>query len=227
MARFLEVIVTSIEDAVEAEAGGADRLELVRALEVGGLTPELDLIRTVLQTVKIPVRVMLRETPSMSAGTASDRRVLLLHAEAFAALPVDGVVAGFIRGQQVDFDVMCELFRVAPDCRVTFHRAFDDLADPLDSIQQLKRWTQVDHILTSGGEGDWTERRRLLINWQHVANPSIKLLVAAGLCRSVLLDLGRTPELHEVHVGRAARSPQSRAGSVNREAVRALKSAVQ
>jgi len=73
MARFLEVIVTSIEDAVEAEAGGADRLELVRALEVGGLTPELDLIRTVLQTVKIPVRVMLRETPSMSAGTASDR----------------------------------------------------------------------------------------------------------------------------------------------------------
>jgi copper homeostasis protein len=227
MAKFLEVIVTSVEDALEAEAGGADRLELVRALEVGGLTPELDVVRAVLQTVKIPVRVMLRETPSMSAGTAADCQLLLSHARTFAELPIDGVVAGFIREQQLDLDAMDELFRVAANCRVTFHRAFDELVDPLGSIQQLKRSSQVDRILTSGGEGNWTERRRLLINWQHVANRSIKLLVGAGLCRSVLLDLGRTPELHEVHVGRAARLPQSFAGRVDREAVQSLKSALQ
>jgi copper homeostasis protein len=227
MAQYLEVIVTSVEDALEAEAGGADRLELVRALDVGGLTPELDLARAVLKTVKIPVRVMLRETASMSAGSAANRQTLLSQAKALATLPVDGLVAGFIREQQVDFDAMSDLFLAAPDCRVTFHRAFDELADPLDGIQQLKQWPQIDRILTSGGNGDWATRRQLLIDWQRAADPSIKLLIGAGLCKSVLVDLGRTSELHEVHVGRAARLPQSFAGSVNREAVRSLKSALQ
>jgi copper homeostasis protein len=227
MAKFLEVIVTSVEDAVEAEAGGADRLELVRALEVGGLTPEFDLARAVLQAVKIPVRVMLRETASMSAGSVADRRRLASQAKALAELPVDGLVAGYVQGQQLDFDAMRDLFSAVPDARVTFHRAFDELADPLGGIQHLKQWTQVDRILTSGGEGEWPERRQLLIDWQRAADPSIKLLVGAGLCRSVLMDLGRTPELHEVHIGRAARSAQSVAGSVNREAIRSLKSALQ
>jgi copper homeostasis protein len=227
MAQFLEVIVTSVEDALEAEAGGADRLELVRALDVGGLTPELDLARAILETVKIPVRVMLRETASMSAGSATDRRTLFSQAKALATLPIDGLVAGFVREQQLDFDAMNDLFQAAPDCRVTFHRAFDDLMDPFGGIRQLKQWPQIDRILTTGREGDWANRRRHLINWQQAADPSIKLLVGAGLCRMVLLDLGRTPELHEVHVGRAARVPQSSAGSVNREAVRSLKSVLQ
>lgn len=58
---MLEVIVCSVADALAAEAGGADRLELVRDLEVGGLTPPLELIQDVLRAVRIPVRVMLRE----------------------------------------------------------------------------------------------------------------------------------------------------------------------
>ena len=71
---LLEVIVSSVEDALEAEQGGAGRLEVVRSLEVGGLTPSLELVRQICQRVKIPLRVMLRcaesHTPSPRSITS-------------------------------------------------------------------------------------------------------------------------------------------------------------
>ena len=60
-AKILEVIVSSLEDAKQAEAGGADRLEVVRDLEVGGLTPDFQLVEQIAGAVRIPIRVMLRE----------------------------------------------------------------------------------------------------------------------------------------------------------------------
>jgi copper homeostasis protein CutC len=68
MAKTLEVIVTTVDEAIEAEAGGADRLELVRALDVGGLTPEISIARGVLAAVRIPVRVMVREEAHLHRG---------------------------------------------------------------------------------------------------------------------------------------------------------------
>ena len=64
MKHFLEVIACSVEDAVAAERGGADRLELISHYEVGGLTPPLELVQDVLAAVSIPVRVILREDES-------------------------------------------------------------------------------------------------------------------------------------------------------------------
>jgi copper homeostasis protein len=59
---ILETIVCSVEDAVAAERGGANRLEIISHYEVGGLTPSFDLVREVTSTVKIPARAMLRES---------------------------------------------------------------------------------------------------------------------------------------------------------------------
>src|SRR5215831_15657597 len=59
---IIEIIVCSIEDAVAAERGGANRLEIISHYEAGGLTPSLDLVREITSTVKIPARVMLRES---------------------------------------------------------------------------------------------------------------------------------------------------------------------
>jgi copper homeostasis protein len=58
----LEVIATGVADAVAAEQGGADRIELVADLARGGMTPPLAVVESVLDRVGIPVRVMLRET---------------------------------------------------------------------------------------------------------------------------------------------------------------------
>ncbi len=227
MPKILEVIVTSVEEAIEAEAGGADRMELVRDLEVGGLTPELSVVEAVLGVIKVPVRVMLRLAASMSAGGVEQMSELRSWAQLLSRLPIDGLVAGFIQHQLIDVTAMSAVIAAAPQSRFTFHRAFDELRDPIVSLEQLKRIPQVDRILTVGGAGGWVERRKQLLDWQKAAAPSIEILVGAGLSPAVLEDLRQTPELREIHIGRAARAGLCASGPVDREAVRRVRSALQ
>lgn len=227
MPKILEVIVTSVEEAIEAEAGGADRLELVRDLGAGGLTPELSVIEAVLDVITIPVRVMLRLAASMAAGGIEQITELRSCAQLLTKLPIDGLVAGFMQNQAIDWPAMSAVIAAAPQSRFTFHRAFDELRDPLTALEQLKRIPQVDRILTVGGEGGWVERKKLLLEWQQAAAPSIEILVGAGLSPDVLEDLRQTPELREVHIGRAARVQHCVSAPVEREAVQRVKSALQ
>jgi copper homeostasis protein len=216
------VIVTSLDEAIQAELGGADRLELVRSLEDGGLTPPVEVVRNVMRTISIPVRVMLRENASMSIDQ-SEVHGLQLHARAFARMPIDGLVIGFLRDGTLDLEATKEILMAAPNCRATFHRAFDHLRDPLIALQQLKENPQVDRVLTSGGEGSWSVRRERLLDLQRAAAPQIRMIVAAGLCSSVLADRGEAFEQLEVHVGRAARIPPLTSGIISRNQIASLK----
>ncbi len=227
MAKLLEVIVTSAEEAVEAEAGGAHRLELVRALEEGGLSPSLEVTEEVLKAVTIPVRVMLRENASMSIRDAAELQRLRTLAREFGQLGIEGFVLGFVRRGMLDCEPAQAILREASHCRATFHRAFEHVAEPARAIAQLKAMGQIDRILTSGGEGTWQQRRARLIEWQTMAAPQIQILVGAGVCASVLDDLRNEPSLVELHVGRAARVPQTTSGAVRREQISSLKSALQ
>jgi copper homeostasis protein len=222
MARLLEVIVTSVEDAVEAEAGGADRLELVRDLAVGGLTPDAELVRRILETVRIPVRVMLRQTPTMSADGEGNK--LCADAKVFASFPIDGLVAGFLKGTALDSEVLKDVFAAAPGHRMTFHRAFDEMPDPLLAIEELNKFPGIDRILTGGGEDEWVSRRARLVAWQAAAKPEITLLVGAGTLPAVIEGISKDPDLAEIHIGRAARLNEAIEGPVQRDLVRALKS---
>jgi copper homeostasis protein len=94
--RKLEVIVTSAAEARVAAAAGADRLELVRDLNTGGLTPEWEVIREVIAAVGIPVRVMLRENASMAVADAAELKALQTKAAQIHALPINGLVMGWV-----------------------------------------------------------------------------------------------------------------------------------
>jgi copper homeostasis protein len=217
------VIVTSLDEAIEAELGGADRLELVCSLESGGLTPSLALVPDVVQRVSIPVRVMLRENASMSIEDPGELNTLQCRARTLADLPIDGLVLGFINDGVLDLTATKELLSVAPKCRATFHRAFDHLRDPLHALHELKQLPQIDRILTSGGEGSWLERKTRLLEWQRAAAPQIKIIVAAGLFAANLAETSEDCSEFEVHVGRAARIPQITSGLVSRSQVASLK----
>lgn len=227
MPGILEVIVTSAAEAKTAEAGGADRLELVRDLPSGGLSPNLAVVREVTREVSIPVRVMVRETASMGAGDNADIKTLRTRASEIARCPVDGLVAGFIRGGEIDINAMRRLLESVPGVPVTFHRAFDEVANPLRAIEHLKSISQIDHILTSGGTDDWPRRKRRLLEWQRAASPEITILVAAGLDSCVLQDLHRESLRFEFHIGRAARKGHQVSNPIDREQVASLKSLIQ
>ncbi len=219
---FLEVIACSLPDAVAAEQGGADRLELICRYDLGGLTPDFSLIDAVLRAVTIPVRVMLRDEPSFHVHQATNRRELVRKAEQLAQRPLQGLVLGFLQQDGVDEALLADVLAAVAGRPVTFHRAFEQLVDPLQALSRLKAFPHIDRILTSGGDGDWPERLLRLQKWQACGAPEIGILVGGGVTAEwmeKLVPMG----FYEYHVGRMARQDESLQGPVQAERVAELK----
>jgi copper homeostasis protein len=227
---MLEVIACSVADARAAERGGADRLELVRDLDVGGLTPPPELVRDVFSAVRIPVRVMLREEESFFVQGEKKIERLCALARSLADLSVDGLVLGFLTGPetdpQIDHELLARVLACAPGVKATFHRAFESVRDSQQAVRELKRHPQIDHILTSGHHRDlaqaWPQRIEGLAELARVAAPEITILVGGGLQREMIGLLCQKATSCEFHVGTAARVPHSIAGAVCAEQVREL-----
>lgn len=216
---LLEVIAVSVEDAREAEQGGAGRIELVRDLDRGGLTPPLALIDAVIKAVRIPVRVMLRDSEPFELDEAEAPR---LHeaARAAQACAAAGFVIGFLRAGAPDLAAVRAAVG-ALAVPVTFHRAFDEAADPLEALRLLAGETRVDRVLTSGGTGTWPARLARLRVLRLAAPPRLMILPGGGIDADALRDLARAG-FAEGHVGRAARVPAEHGGRVRASRVAAL-----
>jgi copper homeostasis protein len=218
---LIEVIACSPEDAIEAEQGGAGRIELVRELGLGGLTPPVEIVEEVVRRVTIPVRVMVREQASYAAGDVDAVDRLRHMASRFAGLRIDGVVIGFLRQGRMDEAAMDAVLASAAPPRATFHHAFDVLPDPIPALHILRRWPQVDRVLTSGGAGDWGRKAARIAGWTAAAAPDIQLLPGGGLDLQAVGILAKSG-FAEAHVGRAARLPPAVDGAVSSRRVAEL-----
>jgi copper homeostasis protein len=200
---LLEVIVQTLTDAREAARGGADRLEVLRSLADGGLTPPLALVQEIAAEVSLPLRVMIRENAGYTTH-AGEVAALREAAAAFANASVDGVVIGFAHAGELELDKVAQVLTTAPDINVTFHRAFDQLRDPLAAIDALAAVARIDRILTSGGEGPPAVRAERLRAYQQRAGTRPTIIAGGGVDEAMLAVLARIPSVREVHVGRAA-----------------------
>jgi len=221
----LEVIVCSVEDAVAAELGGADRLEVISHYEVGGLTPPVEMVRHIASKVSIPLRVMVRETEDFVVNDPYEVETLCERARAFAEIGVDGLVLGFLihqeNGKGIDHQLLTRIFGAAHGLKATFHRAFEELNDPIQVITELKRYGQIDRILTSGGENAWIDKVEDFAGWQRAAQPEIEIMVGGGTDAEVV-KLLKPAGIREFHVGKAARAGQSIDGVVSAKLVEEL-----
>lgn len=218
----LEVIVQSVADAVAAAEGGADRLEVVRAIECGGLTPSLPIVREIAAATSLPLRTMVRQ----NAGFATSRdeiRILRREAAAFAALGVDGIVAGFAGDGILRLDDLSEILVDAPQVRVTFHRAFEIATDQMNAVDALARFAAVDSILTSGGEGDAMSRCARLKALTARASGRLRIVAGGGVDAALFAALARSKCVSDVHVGRLAREQFDRTARVSAARVRELR----
>ena len=221
-ALLLEVIVQTEADARAATEGGADRLEVVRAIRQGGLTPPLSLVRAIALATPLPLRIMVRE----NAGYAMDDGelpVLRRAAAEFAAAGVDGIVIGFARAGQPAIDDVARVLEAAPAVRATFHRAFDAIDEPLRAIDSLTAIAQVDRILTDGGGGSPAQRCERLRTYVARAAERLTVIAGSGVDDEVLGEIARTGCVREVHVGRAAREGGDPEGPVSAARVRRLR----
>ncbi len=151
MGRYtLECCVDSVESAIAAEEGGADRLELCAALVTGGISPGLALFEQVRACCRLPVRVLLRPRFGDFLYTKYEFTILRKEAELFREKGAEGIVIGCLREDgSLHLERMKELMKAAGGMKVTLHRAFDLCADPTAAYEQAGE-LGIDTILTSG-----------------------------------------------------------------------------
>jgi copper homeostasis protein len=231
----LEVAIETVEDAVAAFAGGADRLELSAALDLGGLTPSLGAVQTVAAAVPLPVLVMVRPRAGDFVYEDADFRVMLRDVELFAPHAPAGFVFGLLTPDaDVDADRCRELVRAAAGRPCVFHRAFDRCRDPLEAAKALADLGFV-RVLTSGREATALAGAPRIGEWRRAVGDRIGLLpcgrVRAENAAAVLAAAGGR-ELHGSFAepvqpgpgkGRKGYPPRSRTG---RSAVAACRAAI-
>lgn len=219
---LLEVIVCSVSDAIEAQRGGAGRLEIIRDLQSGGLTPPLELVQEIVDAVTLPVRVMLRESDSYEVTGQDEKEKLFAGARDLSELNVDGMVLGFLSRGEIDVPLTELVLSGAPNLSATFHHAFEEANDPFMAIRVLRQLKQVDRLLASGGSGPWTEKIKRLSRYEAEVDSEIEILVGGGVDQQSIGMVRQSTGIREFHVGRAARKPASPEGVVSSELVKAL-----
>jgi copper homeostasis protein len=200
----LEVIVQSVADARAAAEGGADRLEVVRAIDVGGLTPGLDLVHEIAAAVRLPLRVMVRGHDGL---TIRDGELVSLQqaARSFEAAHVDGIVIGFADRGELRMQELEAVLAAAPGVNVTFHHAFDSLIDPLAALPAIGACGQVDRILSSGGRGPREARVQALRRYTEAAG-RLTVIAGGGVDSTTAALIAGAGCVGEIHIGRAARA---------------------
>src|ERR1700722_11877898 len=96
----VEILVESVERAVAAERGGAARIELCGALEVGGVTPGVELMRAARGAVRVPIFAMVRPRGGNFVYSAAEFEEMKRSIDAARASGMDGVVLGLLHGDR-------------------------------------------------------------------------------------------------------------------------------
>ena len=150
----LEVIVTTLSEAVQAERLGADRLELIADMGNGGTTPSFGTIRNVVEHVSIPVHVMIRPHTKSFHYDEDDVETLLADIGLCRELGVDGIVFGALTiDGRIDERVLAEVIKHKGEMALTFHRAIDASRDLIDTttLPLIKERLAVDMVHIGNG----------------------------------------------------------------------------
>ena len=178
---LIEVCCGSVDDAVEAERGGADRIELNASLFLGGLTPSLGSIIEAKRRLSIPLMVMIRPRGCGFCYTEAEMAVMLRDIELSVEHGADGLVFGILRPNgSVDMDRCRQILELARCRETVFHRAFDVTPDPLEALDQLVK-LGFTRILTSGQEKTVPEGIELLRKLISYAGDRIEILHGGGI----------------------------------------------
>ncbi|TSB22875.1 copper homeostasis protein CutC [Streptomyces benahoarensis] len=225
---LLEVIALDPQDAVAAQTGGADRLELVTDIAADGLTPPRAVFAAIRAAVDIPLRVMLRHRDGFAAG---DIDALCADAAALRAAGADEFVLGFLTPDgRPDLTALRALTEVIGGCRWTFHRALDHAADRDALRTELAALPGgPDTFLTAGAATGVADGLPTLLA-EHARTRAgapgyaPRVLVGGGLTLEHLPTL-RAAGLDAFHIGGAAR-PSGWSAPADAAAVRRWRTAL-
>jgi copper homeostasis protein len=204
VAIFIEAVACSVDDCLEAEAGGADRLELCSAMMVGGLTPSLGTLIDARTATPLPIVTMIRPRAGGFCYTPREFSTMMRDAELAARHGADGLVFGILTAEGRLDAARCQEFldaaRQAGVRQTTFHRAFDVTPDPHDALLTLID-LGVTRILTSGREPTALKGAPLIRQLAARAAGRIEILPGGGIREDNVEDVIQATGLRQVHLG--------------------------
>ncbi|MGP4105870.1 copper homeostasis protein CutC [Virgibacillus sp. L01] len=206
----LEVIVQNGQEAVQAEKLGADRLELVSAMQEGGLTPSYGTIKQVMERVTIPVQVMVRPHSYHFCYTNEDLKIIRDDIDVIQKLGCNRIVFGALNEDlTINTSMLEELIRLYPKLDVTFHRAFDEVPSQQDAYETLAKYQQsVKRILTSGGKANAEAGKQQLRELVEKGSGPV-IMPGSGLTPANIKEIHEAVGANQYHFGRSVRKGSS------------------
>lgn len=200
MGYTLECCVDSVESAIAAKKGGADRIELCSALVIGGLSPSQALYRKIREQVDLPIRVLLRPRFGDFCYTDFEHEIIKEEIRSFRKLGADGIVIGTMKPDgTLNVEQMKELIEEAKGMSVTLHRAFDMCKNPFMALEEARK-LGINTILTSGQKNTCIDGVELLKELVEKAQGETEILVGGGVDASVLPMLAEKTKAKAYHM---------------------------
>lgn len=195
-----EACIESFEEAVAAEKRGADRVELCDNLDVGGTTPSVSLIQKTCATLQIPVMVIIRPRGGDFVYSEEELKTMqhsiAMAKEAGAA----GIVLGILtKNNEIDTEKTQKLVQLCHPLPVTFHKAIDELDNPVEGVLQLKKIDGITRILTSGGKATAKEGIETLKKMIEAADDKITILIAGKVTNENIEAIQKATNAKELH----------------------------
>ena len=200
MGYTLECCVDSVESAIAAKKGGADRIELCSALVIGGLSPSQALYRKIREQVDLPIRVLLRPRFGDFCYTDFEHEIIKEEIRSFRKLGADGIVIGTMKPDgTLNVEQMKKLIEEAQGMSVTLHRAFDMCKNPFMALEEARK-LGINTILTSGQKNTCIDGVELLKELVEKAQGETEILVGGGVDASVLPVLAEKTKAKAYHM---------------------------
>ena len=209
----LEICVESVDHAVAAECGGANRVELCSDMSIGGITPSAGLMRVARKHVRIPIFALVRPRRGNFFYSRIEFETMVADIEAAKKMGMDGIVLGLLNPRsEVDIPRTRELVELARPLPVTFHHAFD-AAPHLQRALEAVMKTGAKRILTSGGKPRAADNLAGLAKLVERAGEQILIMPGGGISARNVARISNQTLAREIHTSLGTSLESSNGGN--------------
>jgi copper homeostasis protein len=196
----LEICVDSVESAVNAQTGGAHRVELCGNLSEGGTTPSYGTILSVRNNLTIDVNVIIRPRGGDFLYSDTEYDIMRQDIDMCGECGVNGIVIGILHPDgEIDVERTSRLIELANPMSVTFHRAFDMCNDPFRGLQDIIS-SGASRLLTSGQKNNAFDGAGLIAKLVKKAGSRLIIMPGSGLNESNIAEVASITGASEFHL---------------------------